>query len=191
MAMYGYIRVSAIDQNQNRQIDAMEALNIPHERIFSDKQSGKNTSRPGLQRLLEKVERGDTVIVESVSRFARNTKDLLDLIECLTVKGVEFVSQKEHIDTSTPTGKFMLTVFGAVAELERGYILQRQAEGIAAARARGVRFGGPVIKPPEHFAALVKQWECGKLPLKELLEQTGLKESTFYRRLRELRAEKK
>ena len=84
----------------------------------------------------------------------------------------------------------MLTVFGAVAELERGYLLQRQAEGIAAAKARGVRFGRPIKKPPENFAALVKQWEGGKLLIAELLERTGLKEATFYRRLREHRAMK-
>jgi len=188
---YGYCRVSSADQNENRQLDAMEALKIPREQVFLDKQSGKNTARPGLRQLLDIVKNGDTVVVESVSRFARNTKDLLDLIDKLTVKGVEFVSQKEHIDTSTPTGKFMLTVFGAVAELERGYILQRQAEGIAAAKARGVRFGRPAIKPPENFTVLVKQWERGEMALQELLVQTGLKETTFYRRLREHRITKR
>ena len=134
---YGYCRVSSADQNENRQLDAMDALKIPREQVFIDKQSGKNTARPGLQKLLRTVKQGDTVVVESVSRFARNTRDLLDLIDKFTAIGVEFVSQKEHIDTSTPTGKFMLTVFGAVVELERGYILQRQAEGIVAAKRRG------------------------------------------------------
>ena len=190
MKKYAYIRVSSVEQNEDRQLIAMRDLGITDSNIFIDKQSGKNTARPGLQKLLTKVQSGDTVVVESVSRFARNTKDLLDLIDKLTAKGVEFVSQKEHIDTSTPTGKFMLTVFGAVAELERGYILQRQAEGIAAARVRGVRFGRPIKKPPENFAALVKQWEHGHLPLSEILEQTGLKEATFYNRLREHRAAK-
>ena len=187
MAIYGYVRVSALDQNDDRQYDAMEALEIPRNRIYSDKQSGKNTARPGLQKLLRIVERGDTVIVESVSRFARNTKDLLDLIEGLALKGVAFVSQKEHIDTTTPTGKFMLTVFGAVAELERDYLQQRQAEGIASAKARGVRFGRPIIEPPEDFDALVKLWELGNLSISDILERTGLKEATFYRRLRERR----
>ena len=184
---YGYCRVSSADQNENRQLDAMTALKIPHEQIFIDKQSGKNTVRPGLQKLLARVKSGDTVIVESVSRFARNTKDLLDLIDKLSAKGVEFVSQKENIDTTTPTGKFMLTVFGAVAELERGYILQRQAEGIASAKARGVKFGRPVKKPPDNFDVLARQWERGKLRTKDFMEQTGLSESTLYRRLRERR----
>ena len=165
----------------------MKNLNIPAAQIFIDKQSGKNTARPGLKKLLSVVRRGDTVVVESVSRFARNTRDLLDLIDKLTAKGIDFISQKEHIDTTTPTGKFMITVFGAVAELERGYILQRQAEGIAAARARGVRFGRPIKKPPENFGELVKQWERGKLPIEEILLRTDLKEATFYRRLREHR----
>ena len=188
---YGYCRVSSADQNENRQLDAMTALKIPHERIFIDKQSGKNTARPGLQKLLAKVKSGDTVVVESVSRFARNTKDLLDLIDKLSANGVEFVSQKEHIDTTTPTGKFMLTVFGAVAELERGYILQRQAEGIASAKARGVQFGRPTKKPPENFDQLAKDWERGKLRTKDFMEQTGLSESTLYRRLRERKAARK
>jgi DNA invertase Pin-like site-specific DNA recombinase len=187
MAIFGYCRVSGADQRLDRQLDEMNVLRIPFEQVFTDKQSGKNTARPGLQELLAKVKHGDTVVVESVSRFARNTRDLLDLIDKLTAKGVEFVSQKESIDTSTPTGKFMLTVFGAVAELERGYTLQRQAEGIAAAKARGVRFGRPIKMPPENFGVLVKQWERGRLPIAELLTQTGLKEATFYRRLREWR----
>jgi DNA invertase Pin-like site-specific DNA recombinase len=191
MKKYGYIRVSTAEQCTDRQIIGMAGLNIPPENIFTDKLSGKNTARPALQKLMTTVKSGDTVIVESVSRFARNTRDLLDLIEKLTVKGVEFVSQKENIDTSTPTGKFMLTVFGAVAELERGYILQRQREGIAATKMRGVSFGRPVKKSPENFGELVKSWERGNLPISDVLEQTGLKESTFYRRLREYRLTRK
>ena len=190
MKTYAYIRVSALDQNEARQIDAMNELKIPPENTFIEKQSGKDTKRPQLKKLMTTVKSGDKIIVESISRFARNTRDLLDLVEKLSRKNVEFVSQKENIDTSTPTGKFMLTVFGAVAELERGYILQRQAEGIAAARRRGVRFGRTVKKPPENFAELIKQWERGILTFEEILKQTGLKESTFYRRLRELRIKK-
>ena len=98
MATYGYVRVSSLDQNENRQIIAMQDIKIPAEHIFTDKQSGKDTARTGLQKLLSVVQQGDTVIVESVSRFARNTRDLLELIDRLTAKGVEFVSQKEHID---------------------------------------------------------------------------------------------
>jgi len=185
---YSYVRVSTLDQNPDRQLDAMTALGIPPERVFIDRQSGKNTARPELQKLLAKVKSGDTVIVESVSRFARNTRDLLELVELLMSKGVEFVSQKEHIDTTTPTGKFMLTVFGAVAELERGYILQRQAEGIAAAKRRGAHMGRPLKKLPDNFGELVKAWERKQLPLSKVLEQCGgICEATFYRKLSEYR----
>ena len=125
----GYVRVSTTDQNTARQEVLMQELGV--EQVFIDRMSGKNTDRPELQRMLAFARAGDTIIVESISRFARNTRDLLELVEQLTAKGIEFVSKKEAIDTSTPTGKFMLTVFGAVAELERGYLLQRQKEGIA------------------------------------------------------------
>ena len=131
----GYIRVSTQDQNTIRQEVLMEQLGV--DQVYIDKFSGKNRNRPELQTMLEFVRKGDVVIVESISRFARNTKDLLELVEQLTAKGVEFISQKEAIDTTTPTGKFMLTIFGAVAELEREYILQRQREGIAIAKTQG------------------------------------------------------
>ena len=134
----GYIRVSTEEQNTARQEVLLRELGV--DEVFIDKASGKNADRPELTRMMEYIRRGDTVIVESISRFARNTRDLLDLVERLTEKHVEFVSRKEAIDTTTPTGKFMLTVFAAVAELEREYILQRQREGIAAhAEAAGDR----------------------------------------------------
>ena len=130
----GYVRVSTQEQNTVRQEKLMESLNV--DELFLDKASGKNAEqRPELQRMMDYVRKGDTVVVESISRFARHTRDLLELVEKLMAKEVEFISQKEAIDTTTPTGKFMLTVFGAVAELEREYILQRQQEGIAIAKA--------------------------------------------------------
>lgn len=119
----GYIRVSTQEQNTIRQELLMKSLGV--DEVYIDRISGKNTNRPELQKMLDYVRRGDTVIVESISRFARNTRDLLELIEQLTSKGVEFISKKEAIDTTTPAGKFMLTIFGAVAELERDYILQK------------------------------------------------------------------
>jgi len=191
LAIYFYARVSAREQNLDRQLVAASGRKIPTENVFTEKLSGKDTKRPVLQRLMDTVQNGDAIIVESISRFARNTKDFLMLVEKLTAKGVEFISLKEHIDTTTPTGRFMLTVFAAVSELEREYTLIRQAEGIAAAKARGVRFGRPIKKSPENFAALVKQWESGKLTIFEVLEQTGLKQATFYRRLQEHRLMKR
>jgi DNA invertase Pin-like site-specific DNA recombinase len=188
---YAYVRVSDISQNESRQIIAMECRGIPPERIFLEKISGKDTKRPQLQTLMSTVEKGDVLVVESISRFARNTRDLLGLVEKLTEKGVEFVSLKEHIDTTTPTGRFTLTVFAAIAELERECTLQRQAEGIAAAKARGVHMGRPIKKPPTNFAQIVKQWERKLISFDEVLERTGLKQATFYNRLRELRSGKK
>ena len=131
----GYIRVSTLDQNIDRQEVLMKNLGV--DKIFIDRCSGKNTNRAQLQEMMQFARSGDVVIVESISRFARNTKDLLNLIDRLVNKDVQFVSKKEAIDTTTPTGRFMLTVFGAVSELEREYILQRQKEGIAIAKQKG------------------------------------------------------
>ena len=187
MKEFAYIRVSSKDQNERRQVIAMKSRGIPAERIFLEKLSGKNTRRPRLQALMQKVRRGDVVVVESVSRFARNTRDLLELVARLAKKGVEFISLKEDIDTTTPTGHFMLTVFAAVAELEREHILERQAEGIATAKAQGKHLGRPVKDLHDNFAAVVENWESGSISFDEALKQTGLKESTFYNRLREMR----
>ena len=166
----GYIRVSTQEQNTIRQEVLMKSLGV--DEIYIDRMSGKNANRPELQKMMEYVRRGDTVIVESISRFARNTRDLLELVEKLSAKGVEFVSKKEAIDTTIPTGKFMLTVFGAVAELEREYILQRQREGIAIAKANGVYKGRKPIQPPELEKVMVK-CGVGKSPLPRLCGRWG------------------
>lgn len=177
----GYIRISTTDQNTARQEVLMKELGV--EQVFIDKVSGKNTQRPQLTKMMGFVREGDVVIVESISRFARNTKDLLDLIEQLNSKQVEFVSKKEAIDTTTPTGKFMLTVFGAVAELEREYILQRQREGIAIAKANGVYKGRKPIYRPE-FNDVVALWQDGQITAVEAMKRLDLKPSTFYRKVR-------
>ena len=176
----GYIRVSTQEQNTMRQEVLMEQLGV--DQIYIDKSSGKNANRPELKTMLEFVRKGDVVIVESISRFARNTKDLLELVEQLTAKGVEFISQKEAIDTSTPTGKFMLTIFGAVAELEREYILQRQREGIAIAKEQGKYTGRPMKTPPD-FEKIVRQWRQGEMTAIEARKRLGISKATFYRRL--------
>ena len=135
--------------------------------------------------MMEYVRKGDTVIVESISRFARNTRDLLELVERLTAKGVEFVSKKEAIDTTMPTGKFMLTVFGAVAELEREYILQRQREGIAIARAQGKYKGRSPIDIPE-FGQVVKCWRSGRITAVEAMRTLHMSKTTFYRKVKRI-----
>ena len=175
----GYIRISTTEQNTARQEVLMRDLGV--DQVYIDRMSGKNTDRPELKRMMSFVRNGDVVIVESISRFARNTRDLLELIEQLAVKGVEFVSKKEAIDTSTPTGKFMLTVFGAVAELEREYILQRQREGIAVAKAAGIYKGRKPIEHPE-FDKVVRQWREGRFTAVEAMKRLDMKPSTFYRK---------
>ena len=154
------------------------------DQVYIDKFSGKNRNRPELQTMLEFVRKGDVVIVESISRFARNTKDLLDLVEQLTAKGVEFISQKEAIDTTTPTGKFMLTIFGAVAELEREYILQRQREGIAIAKTQGSYKGRKPIQNPD-FAQTLLQWRSGEIKAVEAMDRLNMSKTTFYRKVQE------
>ena len=153
----GYIRVSTEEQNTARQEVLLRELDV--DELFIDKASGKNADR-----------------------FARNTRDLLDLVERLTEKQVEFVSRKEAIDTTTPTGKFMLTVFAAVAELEREYILQRQREGIAIAKEQGKYTGRKPQPLPDNFERVVARWRAGEVTAAEAMRQTGLKPNTFYRR---------
>ena len=178
----GYIRISSADQNTIRQEVLMQELGV--DRVFIDRISGKSTNRPELQKMLSFVRQGDTVIVESISRFARNTRDLLDLIEQLSSKNVGFVSKKETIDTGTPSGKFMLTVFGAVAELEREYILQRQKEGIAIAKANGVYKGRkPIVRPG--MDSVMSQWREGGITATEAMKRLNMSRSTFYRRAKE------
>ena len=139
MSRIGYARVSTIEQNLDRQQDAFEALNL--DRIFSDKASGRDTARPGLQEMLGYMRAGDTIYVESISRLARCTKDLLSIVEQLEAKGVAFVSLKESIDTSSPAGRFVLTIFAAMSQMEKETIHLRQREGIASARLRGKVMG--------------------------------------------------
>lgn len=180
--LVGYIRTSTAEQNTARQEVLMKELGV--EKVFIEKASGKNTQRPELQKLLSFVRKGDKVVVESISRFARNTKDLLNLIEMLADKEVEFVSQKESIDTSTPTGKFMLTVFGAVAELERQYILQRQREGIAIAKQKGKYKGRKRIEN-DQFYSLYKKWQNKEITATNAIKQLNYSRNTFYRRVKE------
>ena len=180
----GYIRVSTEEQNTARQEVLMSELDV--EQVYIDRLSGKSTDRPALKQMMEFVREGDTIIVESISRFARNTRDLLELVEQLTNKRVEFVSKKESIDTTTPTGRFMLTVFAAIAELEREYILQRQREGIEIAKKKGIYTGRKPITRP-NFAEVVADWQNGQMTAVEAMRRLDMKSSTFYRKVREMK----
>lgn len=181
----GYVRCSTIEQNESRQLKMMEEQNV--EKVFTDKASGKNTDRAAFKEMMSFVRSGDMVIVESISRIARNTRDLLSIVSELTEKGVEFVSLKESIDTTTPQGRFMLTVFGALAELERENILERQREGIEIAKTEGKYKGRkPVDVNEEHFKSVCAQWRAGEITATAAMKEVGLKPNTFYRRVKEM-----
>lgn len=180
----GYVRCSTLEQNEARQLKMMEEQKV--ERVFVDKASGKNTDRKEFKEMMAFVRDGDTLIVESISRIARNTRDLLMIIANLTDKGVEFISLKENIDTTTPHGRFMLTVFGALAELERESILERQREGIEIAKAEGKYKGRkPVAIDEAKFRAACARWRAGKITATAAMQEVGLKPNTFYRRVKE------
>jgi len=181
----GYVRCSTIEQNEARQLKMMEDQRA--EKLFVDKASGKNTDRKAFKDMMAFVRAGDIVIVESISRIARNTRDLLAIVSELTEKEVEFVSLKESIDTTTPQGRFMLTVFGALAELERENILERQREGIEIAKSEGKYKGRkPVEIDEERFKAVCANWRAGVITATAAMQEVGLKPNTFYRRVKEL-----
>ena len=181
----GYVRCSTLEQNEARQLLMMQEQKA--ERVFTDKASGKDTDREAFKEMMSFVSEGDTVVVESISRIARNTRDLLAIVSELTEKGVEFVSLKENIDTTTPQGRFMLTVFGALAELERENILERQREGIEIAKGEGKYKGRkPVEYDEEKFVAVCKKWRDGKMTATAAMKEVGLKPNTFYRRVKEM-----
>jgi DNA invertase Pin-like site-specific DNA recombinase len=199
MVIYGYVRVSSTDQNTDRQIDAMNEIKIPEAQIYTDKQSGKDFERPQYKALLKKLKPGDLVYIKSIDRLGRNYNEIQNQWRILTKeRGVDIaVIDMPLLDTrngkdlvGTFLADIVLQILSFVAQNERENIKKRQSEGIAAAKARGVRFGRPIKKPPKNFHELVRAWERGKLMLEEILEQTGLKEATFYRRLKEYRLSK-
>ena len=163
----------------------MQELGV--DQVYIDHMSGKSLDRPELKQMMEYVRKGDTVIVESISRFARNTRDLLSIVSDLTARQVEFVSLKENIDTTTPQGRFMLTVFGALAELERENILERQREGIEIAKGAGKYKGRKPLDVDEtQFKEVCARWRAGGITATAAMQEVGLKPNTFYRRVKEM-----
>ena len=184
MGKIGYIRVSTEHQETARQEAIMEQKQV--ERVFAEKMSGKNANRPELKVMLEYVRDGDTLYIESISRLGRSTRDLLNIIDVLQRKGVTLVSSKENIDTNTPQGRFVLSIFAALSELEREQTLQRQREGIAIAKAQGKYKGRqPITVDWENFAQLYEQWKLGRITAVEFRKRMKLNKNTFYRRVRE------
>ena len=181
-----YARCSTIEQNEARQLE--DARTCHAEKIFIDKASGKDTNRKQLQAMLSFVREGDKVICSDISRIARNTRDLLTIIDELQKKGVAFQSLKESIDTSTPQGQFMLTVFGALAQLERDCIRQRTEEGRRIAMQEGRITGRPKVQvDKKQFLQVCVKWRAHEITAVEAQRLTGLTSSTFYRHVKEMK----
>lgn len=179
----GYVRVSTNEQNPARQNELMKTLEV--EKVFAEKISGRNTDRPKFKEMLSFLREGDTLYVESFSRLSRSTRDLLQTVSLLSQKGVDLVSDKERVDTTTPQGRFMLTVFAALSELERENILERQREGIEIAKAQGKYKGRKPIPVTDRFLQVARSWQSGEIPLKTAIEQSGVSSATFFRRCKD------
>jgi len=184
MSKIGYVRVSTLEQSTDRQEVALAELKM--DKIYIEKASGKDTKRPELIKMLEYVREGDVVYIESISRLARSTRDLLSIVKQLEDKKVDIISLKENIDTTTPQGRFVLTIFGALSELERENILQRQKEGIAVAKIKGKKFGRPKIEQPKDWDSVIAEWKDKEIKAVEAMNRLGMNRGTFYRRVKVL-----
>ena len=179
-----YVRVSTLEQNETRQLEALKKHNI--DKWFIEKASGKDTNRPELQNMLEYVREGDTVYIHDFSRLARSTKDLLEIVEYLNQKKVCLVSNKENLDSSTPTGKLMLTMIGAINEFERQNLLERQREGIAIAKEQG-KYKGRAVKQidDELFNKAYADYSSRKINKTELAKQLHISRPTLDKLLKD------
>lgn len=180
--IYGYARVSTLDQNLDRQLDMLNQRGV--DVMFPEKMSGTKRSRPELDKLLSRLQEGDTVVVESLSRLGRSTKNLIELVELFQEKGVHLVSLKESVDTSTPSGKLLFTLMSAIAQFERDTIAERTCEGLRAARARG-RTGGRPKTDRRKLQQAVELYQTGHYTVQEIEALTGIKKSTLYRGMKE------
>ena len=194
--IYAYIRVSSHEQNEERQLIAMRQLHIPEDHIFMDKQSGKDFNRPSYKTLVNTLKEGDLLYILSIDRLGRNYEEIQNQWRILTKeKGVDIcVIDMPLLDTrngkdlmGTFIADLVLQILSFVAQNERENIRKRQAQGIAAAKANGVKFGRPEIPMPDDFSNIVNKWEEGKITLEEALKESKMSESTFYRRVREYR----
>ena len=178
--IFGYARVSTEAQNLDRQLDALRKYGV--DVIYNEKMTGTKRDRPELTKLLDRISEGDTVVIESLSRLGRSTKDLIELTELFEKKGVHLVSLKESINTSTSTGKLLFTLMSAIAQFERDVIADRTKEGLRSARARGRKGGRPKANV-EAVKKAVKLYNTQQYTIKEIEEMTGVKKSTLYRNL--------
>ncbi len=183
----GYIRVSSIEQNTKSQKELLK--NVGMDKVFEEKISGKNAKRPELQAMLEYVREGDTVYVKDLSRLARNTKDLLNIVEYLTNKGVALKSIKENIDTSTNFGKLMITFLAAIYEFERANLLERQRDGIAVAKMQGKYKGRKKVAKPDNFDEVYRKWQKREIKSSVAIRELNISEYAFYKFVRDGQAE--
>lgn len=186
MKTYGYLRVSTREQNEARQRIALEAFGV--DRLFVDKQSGKDFNRPAYQRLIGRLKPGDVLVIKSIDRLGRNYEDILEQWRVITkekqaaivVLDMPLLDTRQGRDlTGTLIADIVLQLLSYVAEQERSFIRQRQAEGIAAAKARGQRFGPPPKQRPEDFGEYVRRWKNGTLSAREASRQLQIAHSTF------------
>lgn len=183
-----YVRVSTVEQNEQRQVEALKKHGI--DKWYIEKVSGKDTNRPKLKAMLDYIRDGDTVYIHDFSRLARNTKDLLTIVEQLDNKGITLISNKENIDTSTPTGKLMLTMIGAIAEFERQNTLERQREGIAIAKSKGLYKGRKEIKiDKDVFDELYKQYQTRQITKVQMAKKLDISRPTLDKLLKEYKSE--
>lgn len=198
--LYGYVRVSSLDQNEDRQLIEMERIGIPKNNIYIDKQSGKDFNRPKYKKLIRRLQEGDVLYILSIDRLGRNYEEILNQWRLITkdMKVDVVVIDMPLLDTrrdknllGTFISDMVLQLLSFVAQNERENIKKRQAQGIAAAKARGVKFGRPVKGVSDEFANEVARWSKGELNMEDLLLKYGISQSTFYRRVRELEASKK
>lgn len=183
----GYARVSSEEQNTARQLDSFEHYSEKIKKVFIDKMSGKDTKRPELQAMLNYVREGDVVVVSDFSRLARSTRDMLQIVQELSEKGVGLISLKESVDTETPQGRFMLTIFAALAELERETILQRQREGIAIAKQQGKYKGRkPLPFNEDKFRSECQKWRNGEQSAVATMKKLDIKRNRFYQIVKRL-----
>lgn len=182
---YAYVRVSTVEQNEERQIEGLEKHGI--DKWFIEKVSGKDTNRPELQAMLDVAKAGDTIYVHDFSRLARSTKDLLAIVEMLTEREINLVSNKENIDTSTPAGKLMLTVLAAIYEFERTNMLERQAEGIEIAKRENkyANCGRKKTEITDEYEHLIRQYVDGKITKVQLAVMMNVSRPTLNRILNE------
>ena len=178
---FGYARVSTEQQNLDRQIDALKKYGV--DVIYNEKLTGTKRNRPELAKMLDRMTEGDVVVIESLSRLGRSTKDLIELTELFHSKGVNLVSLKEAIDTNTSTGKLLFTLMSAIAQFERDVIADRTREGLKAARARG-RTGGRPKANEDQVKKAVRLYHTREYSIKEIEEMSGVKKDTLYRNLK-------